>query len=40
MSTEQEQITHLKENIMTMQRDNDETMKQIEEDARSEILEI
>ena len=40
MTTEQEQISHLKENIMTMQRDNNETMKQIEEDARSEILEI
>jgi len=35
-----EQIAHLRENIKTMQRDNNETMKQIEEDARSEILEI
>lgn len=40
VTKEMEQISHLRENIKTMQRDNNETMKQIEEDARSEILEI
>ena len=37
---EDEQIAHLQENIRTMQRDNEETMRQIREDADGEVALI
>ena len=40
ITKENEQIAHLRANIKTMQRDNNETMKQITQDAELEIIEI
>lgn len=40
IETQKDQINKLKNEIATKQRDNNETMKQIEEDAEQEIDEI